>query len=133
MIPEFKEIILEDENIIQSSKTYKIDFANKRITTNIDGLDSVKQSIHKILQSERYEHLIYGENYGIELGRLMGQDINFVSADIERTITDALLADNRVIEISEFKSEKLKGDSIKVEFTISTIFGNITMGSEINI
>nr|WP_313785006.1 DUF2634 domain-containing protein [Paenibacillus larvae] len=39
----------------------------------MDGLEAIRQAVHKILHTERYEHLIYSPDYGSELTGLIGQ------------------------------------------------------------
>ena len=58
---------------------------------------------------ERYEHLIYSWNYGIELADLFGQPISFCIPEIKRRITEALMQDSRITGVDEFSFEHKRG------------------------
>lgn len=133
MIPEQSMDLtnLEVEN--QPSKTYKLDFERKRIGGMIDNEQAIMQMVMKILYTERYAYVIYSPQYGVELDRMIGQDYDFIVSDLERTITEALTADDRVIDISDFKSEKIGIDKMEVSFRVNTIDGSTNVDTEVNI
>jgi len=120
-----------EENILQSletletemipSKTYRI--INGRIIGMIDGLESVVQAVDKILRTERFVYEIYGEEYGIELERFIGANFDFVKADLQRTIKDALFIDERIEDITDFEMEQVVPNTLKCRFTVNTIEG----------
>lgn len=117
----------------QTSRTYKLDLEKKRIVGKIDNEDAILQLVLKILHTERYAYVIYSQNYGVELDRLIGQDYNFIMSDIERTMTDALLADDRILSITDFKTEQDTIDTMNVSFTVNSIIGQATIKTEVNI
>ena len=117
----------------QTSRTYKLDLEKKRIVGKIDNEDAILQLVLKILHTERYAYVIYSQNYGVELDRLIGQDYNFIMSDIERTMTDALLADDRILSITDFKTEQDTIDTMSVSFTVNSIIGQATIKTEVNI
>ncbi|CEN21201.1 DUF2634 domain-containing protein [Paraclostridium sordellii] len=133
MIPKFDVVVSNIENSVQSSKTYKLDSFNGRITRKIDELESIKQAVFKILQTERFENVIYDANYGVELAGFIGKPKDFVKNDIERTIKDALLADERILNIESFNIIDDIKDNFKIEFKINSIFGNIDFESVVRI
>ncbi|MDU2591719.1 MAG: DUF2634 domain-containing protein [Paeniclostridium sordellii] len=133
MIPKFDFVVSNMENSVQSSKTYKLDSFNGRITRKIDELESIKQALFKILQTERFENVIYDANYGVELAGFIGKHKDFVKNDIERTIKDALLADERILGIESFNVIDDVKDNFKIEFKINSIFGNIDFESVVKI
>lgn len=133
MIPKFNFVVSNLENSVQSSKTYKLDTFNGRITKKIDELESIKQSVFKILQTERFENVIYNSDYGVEIARFIGKSKDFVKTDIERTIKDALLADERILAIESFSVIDDIKDNFKIEFKINSIFGNIDFESVVQI
>ena len=106
---------LEIEN--QPSRTYKLDFERKRIGGMIDNEQAIMQMVMKILYTERYAYVIYSSQYGVELDRMIGQDYDFIVSDLERTITEALTADDRVIDITDFQTNKI-GVDIETEVAI---------------
>lgn len=117
----------------QTSRTYKLDLEKKRIVGKIDNEDAILQLVLKILHTERYAYVIYSQNYGVELDRLIGQDYNFIVSDIERTMTDALLADDRILSITDFKTEQDTIDTMSISFTVNSIIGQATIKTEVNI
>lgn len=133
MIPQYnyQATNLAEEEL--SSTTYYLDFKSKRIMHKIDGLEAVKQSVYKILNTERQSKMIYNQNYGVELERFIGQDEEFVKSDLQRTITEAILTDDRVIEVKDFNISPLESDIMNVSFTVTSTFGDISLKSEVSI
>lgn len=133
MIPE--QVIdltnLEIEN--QPSRTYKLDFERKRIGGMIDNEQAIMQMVMKILYTERYAYVIYSSQYGVELDRMIGQDYDFIVSDLERTITEALTADDRVIDITDFQTNKIGIDKMEVSFTVNTFDGSVDIETEVAI
>lgn len=122
---------LEIEN--QPSRTYKLDFERKRIGGMIDNERAIMQMVMKILSTERYAYVIYSSQYGVELDRLIGQDYDFIVSDLERTITEALTADDRVIDITDFQINKIGIDKMEVSFTVNTFDGSVDIETEVTI
>lgn len=120
--------IIEEE---YQDNTYKIDFINNKITDKIDGIEAVEQTIYCILNTERYEHIIYTWDYGSELRELIGKDRDFVIGDIKRRITEALLQDERIVSIDNFEYKQEK-DSINLKFTVITKYGSIPIEKVVN-
>lgn len=84
----------------------------------------MKQAIYLILRTERYQHVIFSWNYGIELEDLFGMPISWVIPEVKRRITEALLQDTRITAVGDFRFEHSK-NKIHTTFTVQTIFGNI--------
>lgn len=123
---------MDEENIeVLPTKTYRI--FNGRITGYVDNLDAMRQAITKALSIERFGYLIYSDNYGSEFQHLIGADYDLVLAEVERVITEALLVDDRIVSVTNFKTEKIASDSLSVSFLVITIFGEIQMESEVGI
>lgn len=122
---------LEIEN--QPSRTYKLDFERKRIGGMIDNEQAIMQMVMKILYTERYAYVIYSSQYGVELDRMIGQDYDFIVSDLERTITEALTADDRVIDITDFQTNKIGIDKMEVSFTVNTFNGSVDIETEVAI
>jgi hypothetical protein len=120
---------LEVEN--QPTRTYKLDFERKRIGGMIDNEQAIMQMVMKILSTERYAYVIYSSQYGVELDRMIGQDYDFIVSDLERTITEALTADDRVIDITDFQTNKIGIDKMEVSFTVNTFDGSVDIETEV--
>jgi phage baseplate assembly protein W len=114
----------------QPSLTWKLDLENKRITQMIDGLEAVKQAVFVILETERFQHLIYSFDFGSELQGLIGKSPLFVQSEIRRLIKEALLQDDRITDVQNITFQT-QGDSMLVEFTVVSVFGNFTMTKEV--
>lgn len=112
-----------------TSRTYRVDFGNGRILGMTDGLEAVEQAIKLALLTPRFECLIYSDRYGSEVKSAMGSgesDEDYLNTVLPFMIEDALLADSRILEVSDIEIE-LVDDEARVGFTASTIFGDITL------
>lgn len=110
---------------VAPSLTYKVKYATDgQINGYTDGLEAVKQAIYKMINTERYEYIVYSWNYGIELLDLFGQPIPYVYAEIQRRITEALLVDDRVLSVYNFKFSNHR-DDVLCTFAVDTVFGSI--------
>lgn len=135
MTPKSQIDLTNNFTITQSpSKTYKINDVNdtERIYGTIDGIEAIKQAIYLILNTERYEHIIYSWNYGIELANLFGKDKYYVMAVLEQVISEALLQDDRITDVIDFEFESEK-NKIYCTFTVITIYGNINAEKTIEV
>ena len=133
MIPEQNANLTILEEQIQPSRTYHLDLVRKRVTSMIDGQDAIIQAVRKILYTERYAYVIYSSQYGVELDRLVGQEYDFIVSDIKRTLTEALLTDNRIIGLENFEMEKTGLDTMEVNFLVNSIEGKINFSTEVKI
>ena len=115
------------------TKTYKMKLFGDRIHGKTDEQEAMKQAIYKILNTERYSYPIYSWNYGIELKDLFGKPKSFCKSEIKRRVKEALLQDERILEVSAFSFEDKKRRELAVTFTVKTIYGeiNITKGVQI--
>lgn len=109
----------------QPTKTYKVDFDTDRVAGYVDETEAMKQAIFKILSTERFLYLIYSWNYGIELNAVVGKSYPVFSSEIKRVITEALLADSRITDVTDFQVEQIDKRTARVSFTAETIFGEI--------
>lgn len=115
----------------QPSRTYRLDPVTKRITGMIEGIEAVKQAVRLILGTERFEYIIYSSNYGGELKEMSGADSTWFSSEIKRRIREALLQDDRIREVQDFRITQ-SGDSALVTFTVISVFGNFQEEKEVN-
>ena len=154
---ETEEVILEEP----SSQTYLIDFEEKRLrfwldedVSNsrmrdgydindfmdgknygngfIDDLKAMEQAVFCILNTERYEHLIYSWDYGSELQDIIGMDKDIVISEIERRVTEALMEDSRILSVDDFEFE-IKKKEVFCTFSVSTIYGELEIEQEVAI
>ena len=121
---------IEDVSIInfdvrqEPSKTFKLNIEKSKIDGICDDVEALKQTIFLILNTERYQHLIYSWNYGVELNDLIGEPISFVIPELERRIKEALIQDERIENIDNFEFQNIKG-KVQCRFSVHTKYGNI--------
>ena len=108
----------------QPSYTFKLNSDDENIKGFVDDLQAVKQAIYLILNTQRYQYLIYDWNYGVEFDDLIGSEKNYAMVQIQSRITDALLQDDRIEAVVDFEFESNK-KSITAYFVVKTIFGDI--------
>lgn len=130
MLPELNAINQVDETM--PSYTYNINRNTNRISGYIDNKDAMIQAIYLILQTERYESMIYNWYYGVELDGLIGKEKDYVTSELKRVIREALIEDDRINEVSKFELT-FNEDSVLIAFLVETNIGDITIEWEVNI
>ena len=127
MIPSVNNILTTDlEVTTQPSKSYKMHIDDRYINGTCQDLEEVKQTIYKILNTERYSYIIYSWNYGVEFSDLIGQPITYVCSEIQRRINEALTQDDRIESVSDFEFDISQKHEVVCTFTVHTIFGDTT-------
>ncbi|HCQ6376326.1 DUF2634 domain-containing protein [Clostridioides difficile] len=121
---------IEDVSIInfnvrqEPSKTFKLNMERNKVDGICDDVEALKQTIFLTLNTERYQHLIYSWNYGVELNDLIGEPISYVIPELERRIKEALIQDDRIENVDNFQFENIKG-KVHCKFTVYSRYGNI--------
>lgn len=103
-----------------------------RLGGYVDDIDAVIQAVYLILSTERYEFLIYSWDYGVELVDLFGQPMRYVIAELPMRIKEALIMDDRINDVVDFKFEP-HGKTLHVSFTIVSKVGNISTALEVEV
>ncbi len=134
MTPNTTNNILESnlEVAQQPTKTYYLDIEKNTITRFCDGKEAMQQAIYCILNTERFEHLIYSFNFGVELNFLIGENPTYAIPELERVIKEALLQDDRVEEVNNFDFEVNK-NKIIATFNVITTEGEIQVEKVVSI
>ena len=133
MIPSGNPILTMDLTVkTQPSKQHRMIMDKNRIVGTCDDLDAIKQTIFKILNTERYQYIIYSWNYGIELADLFGQPVLYVCSEIERRVKEALLQDDRIRSVDSFEFDTTNRRVVSVSFTVHTIFGDLNEETVVN-
>lgn len=130
MLPDINSVNQVEDSM--PSYTYNINRNTNRISGYIDNKDAIIQAIYLILQTERYESMIYNWYYGVEIDGLVGKNRDYVTSELERCIREALLEDDRITEVTDFSISYNK-DVALIEFLVETIIGDISMEWEVNI
>ncbi len=128
MIPSIINLLNQELTAVeQPSLTHRLNLqeGDDRVRGRAEGLAAVRQAVYKIINTERYQHLIYSHNYGVELADLFGQPMSFVCPEVERRITEALMQDDRIIGVSNFTFSQPAKGVLAVSFTVQTVFGDL--------
>lgn len=134
MIPSTVGFLDQDFEIEeQPSKNYKMDLNGNSVRGFCDSLESMKQTVFRILSTERYQYIIYSWNYGIETLDLYGQPVTYVCPELERRIEEALLVDSRIVRVSDFEHDTSVKGVVHTTFTVHTVFGDFAAEKEVNI
>lgn len=133
MIPTVNNILSAEIEIeTQPSLNYRMFFDKDAVIGTVDELEAMKQVIFKILNTERFNYVIYSQNYGIELDDLFGEPLSFVCAELEDRITEALIQDDRIESVSDFDFSSDRKGEVLATFTVHTIFGDIESERKVN-
>ncbi|BFH11186.1 DUF2634 domain-containing protein [Bacillus cereus] len=121
MIPE-GAIEGQLEEVEEPSKTWILDFVSGRAIEMRDGLDAIRQTVFSALSTNRYDHLIYSEEYGSELSKLIGSNPTFIETELRRMIIEALMPDDRISGIENLTFH-YEGDQLLARFTVVSSYG----------
>lgn len=133
MLPVSEDLSENYEEEVMPSLTWKLDSETMTLEGTVDGIDSVKQAILCILNTERYEYLIYSWNYGVELVELLGESISYAVPELKRRIAEALEQDDRINGIRDFQFDIGNQGTVLVSFIVETIFGTLGIEKEVSV
>lgn len=133
MLPSQQFSINNLQTTIQPSLTFKIDFERNRIIGKVDKREAIIQMLQLLLNTERYAYSIYSSQWGTENEKLIGKDYDFITAEIKRTITDAIMVDDRIVSVTDFIINQTGLDSVEISFIVNSIEGPINMSMEVSI
>lgn len=94
----------------------------------VEKTEAIKVWIHKAMNTERYLYMAHTWKYGAEVESLIGTTLTpkAKESEIKRYITEALLVNPYITEVKEF-SISFKSDTVNAEFTVITIYGEVSM------
>nr|DAT12771.1 MAG TPA: Protein of unknown function (DUF2634) [Caudoviricetes sp.] len=118
------------KNVVEAKKQPSLTLDETNILLETDGIHALKQSIRRMLTTERFIYTIYDHRYGVELDALFGGDMDYAQMDIARRIKEALYEDDRIHEVHSF-STKVKKDEFYVQFMVDSDFGTFEMDLEV--
>jgi hypothetical protein len=134
MIPGTNGFLTEDFEIEeQPSKTYRMHIEQKFINDYCDEQKAMEQAAYKILNTERYQFIIYSWNFGIETLDLYGEPVTYVCPELQRRITEALTQDTRFLSVDAFSFDISQKKKVHATFVAHTIFGDIELEKVVNI
>ena len=109
----------------QPTKTYTLDFENRRIVGSTDELAAMGQATRKMLASSRYAERIYSGDYGSELDKLTGQTFNYIKAKVRALLEETFSADERIKGIKRLEIMQAEADAAVIKVTVATEYGEI--------
>lgn len=121
-------LTLQERNF--KERTYKL--SEDKIEGFVDDLEALKQTIYKALATEQYEYPVYSFDYGIAWKELIGEERPYVRAEIKRMIQEALLQDDRILDVDGFDFE-FKEDICRCTFNVSSIYGDVEIEKEVSV
>lgn len=134
MIPSAAGLLARDFEVVElPGLTYQMDMEGDCIRGYVDGLEAVRQSVFRVLQTERYQYAIYPWWYGIETLDLYGEPVTWVCVELERRITEALLMDSRITGVTDFEYDTSVKGVVHATFTVHTVYGDFVAEKEVRI
>ncbi len=134
MLPEVSIDLSEGYEVeMQPSFTWKLDDRQRRIQGTVDGKESIRQTICCILNTERYEHIAYSWDYGVEFAELYGQPLGYALPEIKRRVTEALQQDDRIYAVDGFVFHMKGKGVVEAVFTVWTNYGRVNVSKEVEL
>lgn len=125
----------KSESVEQEKKIpveYEIEFETGKLTgRTVKGKEAIKVWIYKVLMTERYKHLIYTWDYGVELEELINKNFDraFIESEVQRYIKEALLVNDYIKEVNNF-SVTFEKTLLTCNFTVITEFGEVDINEK---
>ena len=107
------------------TNTFIIDWSSRQIAGIGTGLDAMRQAVEIILANERFRWQIYDSNFGVELEGLIGDDLDYIKAEIPRRIEEAFSADSRILSVDNYVFTETSPGVLSVSFDVQTVYGAI--------
>lgn len=133
LLPGLQDIIEQtEEPARERGKSYLFDFDKGDFVVVdgklqlVDGVESLKIWTEKVLRTEKGKSRIYeGTEYGVRLTNLLnkGYPQGFIESEIEREVSEALLRNPEIKEVSNFRFTREKR-GLKVEFDVQSVYGS---------
>lgn len=95
-----------------------------------DGLEALRQAVFLLLQTERGRWPVFSAGFGVDLLGLVGQPAAYVIPEAERRLREALLQDDRVLAVEEFRFAR-QGRKLTVSFLVRSVYGDLQAEVEI--
>lgn len=137
MFPDDEEVVnegLTDEDgaIPFDGKAFLYDYKkNDFVLRNgapvlLEGKEALKAWIEKCIRTVKFKAAVHKNlDYGPQIEDLIGSvfDNDFIQAEIEREVSDALLKNPYILNINDFTFE-IEGSKLSATITITTIYDN---------
>lgn len=138
---EFENDELAEEDVPTIGKSFLFDFKKGDFVFKdgklvvLEGMEALKMWIIKVIRTEKFRFRIYentefenDEQYGVMLEDLIGSnfDREFIEAEIEREVTEALLLHEYIISVDEWQFER-NSKKMTVSFAVTTYDETLNM------
>lgn len=134
MIPATGGFLEHDFDVSeQPDMTYRMIIQDEEVSGFADGIEAVKQSVFRMLNTERYKYVIYPWWYGIETMDLYGEPVTYVCPELERRVREALAVDARVLDVTDFEYDLGTKGVVHASFTVRTVYGEIRADKEVKV
>ena len=100
---QFEGLLYDFEEQEIPTHTFAIDFTAGKVVSMVDGLEAMKQAVFLAMNTDRYRHVIFSWAYGNEISERIGNQPPLVQLQIQRDITNALMQDDRILQVSDFR------------------------------
>lgn len=112
------------------SLTFKVNDESQRVKGKTDFADALSQAVLHILNIERYQYVIYPQSYGSEISDLIGKPKDYAASELKRTISEALLQDDRIESVDNWSFE-FERNKITTAFTVTSVFGEFELRGDL--
>ncbi|WP_047999917.1 DUF2634 domain-containing protein [Lactiplantibacillus herbarum] len=119
----------EVEEVTLPSRTYKV--KDGHIIGMTDDYEAMVQAVDKVMKTERFVFPIYSDQYGNDFTELLGKSFDYAEVEVERMLKEALLADDRVNEVTIDNVERVDATVLEVQATVETIYGAVNTETEV--
>ncbi|WP_088832644.1 DUF2634 domain-containing protein [Paenibacillus tyrfis] len=94
----------------------------------LEGNEALKVWIYKALRTERFKYLAYSWNFGHEFERVIGSTFSpsAIQSEMERYVKEALTVNPYIKDVFNIRT-KIDGDTVNVECTVTTVYGEMTV------
>lgn len=145
MLPSIADLEFENDELLEDEptigKSFLFDFKTGDFVMKdgklviLEGIEALKMWIVKVIRTEKFRFRIYentgfedDEQYGVMLEDLIGSnfDREFIEAEIEREVTEALLLHEYIISVDEWQFER-NSKKMAVSFAVTTYDETLNM------
>lgn len=129
MIPTYPTTLVESFSLQENQtpkKVFQIDWENGRLLSRrIDGADAAGQNMDVIAAVEYQEDEVMPDWFGIAMKDLYGMPPEYVIANLERTVKEAMSPYLVLKRIYDFKFRELDKESLEVICTVELEDGTV--------
>ena len=101
-----------------------INMANPFVAAITEDNEAIKVWIYKLLKTERYRHIAYYDDYGLELEKYVGKVPNdgISSSAVYADIKEAVLVNPYILAVNNVRFSK-EGKKLTIQMEYETVYG----------